>query len=839
MSNRRNGYRMPLGGTDWMMKEFVGMDWVWRDSVKPRNNDSRWWYPASVPGSVLNDLIANDLVPDPYFEMNSKLVEWVPARTWVYKKSFFPDPAMKGKKIYLCFDGIDYQSEIFLNGVSLGRQEGMYLRWEKDITEQLDWEGENLLAVVLEPAPQEQPQVGKTSLVSTHKSRMTYWWDFCPRMIHQGIWQDVFLKAVDPARITSVFVTADLKEDYTRAEVAVSVETDAGDGAKIRAVFGEASVEGKTENGRWSGTFSIQNPRLWWCAGQGEAYEYPVSVTLYNGNGTESDRWETEYGIREVIFEKNEGVREEKSARGSFLMKINGRPVFMNGINWVPADVLYGAVKKERLEHLIRLAKEAGVNILRVWGGGLIETETFYRLCARAGILVWQEFILSSSGIENRPSERKEYLEMMKDQAERIIKSRRNETALAVWCGGNELQELDGTPLDESHPLLRMMEETVQRLDPGRKWLPTSPSGGVFLNNMENICEHPEEMFDVHGPWEHQGLKAHYELYNQGQCLLHSEFGVEGMTNFGALHKTLAPEHFLPASKDNIYYFHKGAWWDNEPLVQEIFGGSLAEIEQIRKGSQFMQYEGLKYALERNRARAFQCSGTFPWQLNEPYPNLFCTSSVDYYGNPKPAYYGIRKAYAPYAVTAEFESPCAVPGSVWTARIGVVSNQHSPEEGDYHVKAVVFRMDGTEAAGNEWRINRLSDRAVLAGELELEVPKEKDALLLLRLELYLGTEKKAENEYLLTTGSDFGSVYQAAEPELEYRMEQEELVITNHGKTSALFLYLTSENGGFWYWDENYVCLLPGEQRRFAGRGTAEEISVQALNLDYRTITRR
>ncbi|MFR6330463.1 MAG: glycosyl hydrolase 2 galactose-binding domain-containing protein [Eisenbergiella sp.] len=177
--------RINLNGPDWLMKEFVGMDWVWRDSVMPQTGDVRWWYPAEVPGSVLHDLMENGLVPDPYYEMNSKLAEWAPDRTWVYKGIFVPED-LKGKRITLVFEGIDYSSEIFLNGVSLGKQEGMYVPWSMDVSAKLLPGETNLLAVVLEPAPFEQPQVGKTSLVYTHKSRMTYWWDFCPRMIHQG-----------------------------------------------------------------------------------------------------------------------------------------------------------------------------------------------------------------------------------------------------------------------------------------------------------------------------------------------------------------------------------------------------------------------------------------------------------------------------------------------------------------------------------------------------------------------------------------------------------------------------------------------------------------------------
>ena len=167
-----------LNGDDWKFKEFVGMDWVWRNSVEPDTKDVRWWYNGTVPGSVLNDVWKNELAPDPYYELNSKLSEWVPARTWVYRKPFFVPKKFQEKRVELVFEGIDYEALIFLNGEQIGSHEGMYIPWKKEVGSRLKYGEENLLAVVIQPAPFEQPQVGKTSLVYTHKSRMTYWWDF-------------------------------------------------------------------------------------------------------------------------------------------------------------------------------------------------------------------------------------------------------------------------------------------------------------------------------------------------------------------------------------------------------------------------------------------------------------------------------------------------------------------------------------------------------------------------------------------------------------------------------------------------------------------------------------
>jgi beta-mannosidase len=289
----------------------------------------------------------------------------------------------------------------------------------------------------------------------------------------------------------------------------------------------------------------------------------------------------------------------------------------------VPLDVLYGVPRLEKLERLLGLAARANVNLLRVWGGGLLESDELYVLCDRLGLLVWQEFSQSSSGLESVPSDDPKFVATLAADARAIVPRLAWHPSLAIWCGGNELDA------DDSHPALAALRGAVHELDPERAWLPTSPVGEK----------------DVHGPWEHQGLRKHYEHYDTRTSLLHSEFGVEGMTNRRALEEVIAPEHRWPADRTNPVYEHLGAWWNNAPLVQEAFGGRIDDVETMRRASQWLQYEGLRYAVEATIRRAWQASGVLPWQFNEPFPNAWCTSAVDWWGNPKPAYFGVARAY--------------------------------------------------------------------------------------------------------------------------------------------------------------------------------------------------
>ncbi|MBA2384030.1 MAG: hypothetical protein H0V68_05130 [Actinobacteria bacterium] len=530
-------------GGDWQLKGFLGDEWRWHLD-KPW--DAPGWLPARVPGSVLDDLMRAGEVPDLYRERASLLAEWVPERAWVYRRRV-------GEGTFR-FEGVDHEATVFLDGEEICLHEGAFTPFEVEAGP-----GEHVLAVVVHAAPESEPQVGETSRVRVHKSRMGYGWDFCPRIVHQGIWRPVTVGA-SPEVFPHVMLTDGLG----------SVELD-----------GEVVLR-------------VESPLHWWPNGMGEQHLYDAGGFLV--------------GFRDVSF-------------AGYELVVNDVRVPVKGWNWVPLDALYGVPRPEKLAHLLGVAARAGVNLLRVWGGGLVETPEFYEHCDRLGLLVWQEFSQSSSGIDSRPSDDPAFVELMAAEARQIVPRRRRHPSLAVWCGGNEL---DG---DDSTPVLAALREVVEELDPDRAWLPTSPVG--------------ED--DVHGPWEHQGLRRHNEHYDTRTSRLHSEFGVEGMTNRRALEAVIDEEHRWPADRSNPVYAHLGAaWWSNAPLVQEVFGGRIEDAETMRRASQWLQYEGLRYAVEATLRRG---AGTIPRQLNEPYPNAWCTTAVDYHGDAKPAYYGVARAY--------------------------------------------------------------------------------------------------------------------------------------------------------------------------------------------------
>ena len=306
-----------------------------------------------------------------------------------------------------------------------------------------------------------------------------------------------------------------------------------------------------SEDWRWRRAHLPDSPDLRWY--------WPESVP---GSVTD-DLWRAGQ-IRDPYYERN-----------GYTFVVNGRKVYAKGWNWVPIDVLYGVPRPEKRARLLELARRAHVNLLRVWGGGLIETEAFYKLCDRYGILVWQELIQSSSVVDNHPPEDAEFAAMLITEAEQIIPRRRNHPSLAVWCGGNELMDWDSKPAGDGIPLLAALRDAVERLDPGRAWRPTSPSGPLFENSLENIARAPDALHAVHGPWEYQGLTEQYTLYNRGSSLFHSEFGVDGYTNERTIEAHITPANPWPATRDNPVYLQTASWWIKEATLQAAFGDLL------------------------------------------------------------------------------------------------------------------------------------------------------------------------------------------------------------------------------------------------------------------------
>ncbi len=798
-----------LNGSDWKLNHYNIGEARGKQPFHP-DFDASWWIDATVPGVVQSDLIRAGRIPDPYVNMNAQQIEWVPARDWVYAKKFTVPASVKGRKVRLHFEGIDYSADIYLNGRHLGHSENAFIPFEFDVTDILNYEDENRVVVILDPAPAEIGQIGRTSLVRTYKTRMSYGWDFAVRLIPLGLWDDVKLIVTGGAYIADSWAHAELAEDLKSANLFMRTKVQADkrqmvmvqtrihfDGIEVASQGTEVSASGMTEITQ---PFSIDSPKLWWPNGHGDPNLYSAEVVILSGR-EELDRRTFDFGFKRVRLLPNPGVPEDLLP---WSFEVNGQRIYLKGWNWVPADSMYGTVSQDRYERLISLAKDAHVNLLRVWGGGLIEKKAFYEICDRLGIMVWQEFILSSSGLDNDPPTDPAYLNMIRRAAENIIPRRRNHACHAVWCGGNELTWKGG---DDA--AMRTMREAAQMLDPQKVYIATSP--------MRTFEEDEAKCIDIHGDWQYFGCDRHYEICNARLAAFHSEFGAEGAANIETIREVVKDCGLMPVSRRNEIWTHRGDWWVNTEVIEGIFG-PLTDIETFVQASQFIQWEGLRYVVEQNRRRKYASGGTIPWQFNEPWPNLTCTNAVDYFLRPKPAYYAVQSAYEPVHVSASYCKLGWKQGEEFRAELW--ANNSGPAQG-CALRWSLLGMDGAVLKSGEKALDLAENSASKADDVVWQVGDVGIFVLEARL-VGPGVAVLSKNSYVFSSHPEPVLAPMLSMPKTTLAVEQGQgaptadgrtvvtVTVRNTGSTIAFFVKLSSDDPEVYY-GRNCLILAPGD----------------------------
>ena len=533
--------------------------------------------PAAVPGCVHNDLLNVGLITDPYYEMNSLKSAWVADCWWTYQPAFRLDPSLKKRRLRLRLSGVDYTAYVNMNGSNTGEHAGMFVPFVRDITELADFEGENRLTVMLKESPGEMGQIGYTSAVRTQKARFAYKWDFSTRLVQTGLYDRVLIEHFGAAAMEWVKADASVKGGIGKVRGCVDLTMFRAETVRMEyqllhngVVAAECAQQVALAEGTQAVAFDLElaDPLLWYPNGAGGQPVYTLRVSVYDRDGL-SDQAEQTIGFRTLEYARAEGAPADCLPYG---LVINGKRIYIKGVNVVPMDIMYGRVKDEDVARMLTQIRDANCNLVRVWGGGLIESECFYGLCDRLGLLVWQEFPHSGSGINSQPSEAPEFMELCRRTAVHAVREKRNHPCLAFWCGGNELQGENNVPLTAEHPMLRMLSDIVREYDGRTLMLPTSATGPYEFLDLNRQGQN----FDVHGPWKYGGVEGHYDLYNRSDSQLHSEFGVDGMTNYNAMERFLSPENRKAQDMSNPVWRHHGEWWTRIHATLKFLGQRLA-----------------------------------------------------------------------------------------------------------------------------------------------------------------------------------------------------------------------------------------------------------------------
>lgn len=592
---------------------------------------------AKVPGSVHMDLEKFGYIKNPYFEMNSLASEWIENKWWIYNTKLEKIDKKPNKRYFLLFEGIDFKGHIYFNNINLGTHENMFSPFEVEITEHINQET-NDIKVMLESQPDLMGQIGYTSKSKTQKSRYYYKWDFSTRLVNVGLHKPVYLIEKSESHIKDISLHTKVDGDEKSLHIDLKLETNKNKSFNLKFFLNEKEIyKNSVIESKNNFSINVENIELWNPHGFGAQNLYKFKVVLFEGHN-KIDEHEKIIG-----FKKFEMIQNETKVKNAlpYTFVVNDKKIYIKGVNITPLDVLLGNVTHERYDKLIKLLVESNINLIRVWGGGVIEDNYFYELCDKFGIMVWQEFIQSSSGIDNVPSENKEFLKDLYNVSKRAIHQIKNHVSLTVYSGGNELTDINGVPATFENKNLLMLKGLVEKYDSERYMFPTSSSGPLAFGDINK----PGQNHDIHGSWKYLGSEDHYNFFNKIDSLFHSEFGVDGMTTKKSLKKFLKKSNIIPTNmNENIVWRHHGEWWDTSSRDKDFFG-DFKNIEDQILASQFIQMEGLRYALESNRRRAFENSGSVIWQANEPYPNVSCTSLIDYYMEPKLALIGVRNAF--------------------------------------------------------------------------------------------------------------------------------------------------------------------------------------------------
>ena len=609
---------------------------------------------AAVPGSVQGALRGAGLLPDWNQGLNSLACEWVEHRHWIFEtilpESLFDEP----RPWMLEAEGLDYSGWILIDDQEIGHFEGALTPHRFDLSDALAEKKPHRIALVFDLPPEEQGQIGYTSASRFFKPRYNFSWDWAPRFVPIGISGPLRLSTGPEAlmRLAACYTT--LSEDLKEGAVHVRVEAGASAATlRVTVMDGEhpvAEAVSAVEEGRGALVCPVDRPRLWQPNGQGKAQCYVCQLEALDAQGAVLWRRKRTMGFRHIAWRACEGAPEDAAP---WICVVNGEAVFLQGVNWTPLRVDYPATTEAEYDRLIGLYQEMGVNLLRVWGGAYLESEYFYEQCDAAGILVWQEFPLSSSGIENTPPEASEAFYRLKGIAASYIERRMHHPSLAIWCGGNELTgpPPEIRPITESHPCIAMLKELVEKRDPTRRFLPTSSSGPSFYAHKENYGKGLHH--DVHGPWgitvSGEGLEADLEEWQAywaaDDSLFRSEVGVPGAASVASIRKWAGTESWWPPTAR--WWRHSSAWWLQWDRFKEACSVSDAEAALARyvAQSQVLQAEGYAIAAAAAKARFPRCGGFLIWMGHDAFPCPSNNALIDFERQPKPAWYALQDIF--------------------------------------------------------------------------------------------------------------------------------------------------------------------------------------------------
>ncbi len=605
---------------------------------------------ATVPGCVHTDLLDAGRIADPYLDENETALGWIGRSAWRYATTVEERPPVGDERVELVFDGLDTVCEVVFNGQTLGSPRNMHRTHRFDVTSLLHDGGNDLVvdfAAQLGAAEDASREQGQRVHTNAHpfnairKMACNFGWDWGPDLVTAGIWRAVHVHRWHTARLGEVRTLVTAQGDMGHVEVHVDVtrapttprDVDLQLRAEVDGVLAEVAVS----RANAVVTLEVPDVALWWPRGHGDQPLHELVLTLLHGD-EELDRRERRIGFRTVELDT---TPDEHGT--PFTLHVNGRPILVKGANWVPDDCFPSRVDRTRYARSIGNAVDAGMNLLRVWGGGIYESEDFYDLCDELGVLVWQDFLFACAAYAEEPPLADEVVA----EATEAITRLSSHPSLVLWNGNNEnlwghvdwhwAEQLGDLTWGKGY-YLEVLPRLVSELDPTRPYSPGSPWSFDERRHPNDPSHGTMHIWDV---WN----DVDYTAYRACVPRFVSEFGYQGPPAWATLTRAIHDDPLEPQSPGMLA--HQKAEGGDAKLARGIAPhlDLPTEMGDWHWATSLQQARAVAFGIEHLRSWQPVCAGIVLWQLNDCWP-VISWAAVDGDGRRKPLWYALRRAYA-------------------------------------------------------------------------------------------------------------------------------------------------------------------------------------------------
>jgi len=787
----------------------LGGNWKFR---KQGMND---WTDAQVPGCVHLDLMRNGLIDDPFYRDNELKDQWIGETGWEYKREFsITENELSWRHVELVCKGLDTYANVYLNDSLVIVADNMFRDWYSNVRKYLRI-GTNVIRIEFPSIVNENRsryermhlRLPGDEKVVCRKAAYHFGWDWGPALITCGIWRPIYIRFWEHANVLGVryiqksltdtlaLITAELIINSSRKNsVRVDVYVDS------LQVIGETIEIGKTSVTVFRKDFTIKNPRKWWPNGMGlpELYRINHMITL---DGKIVGKGQQRIGLRNIIL-----VQEKDSIGKSFYFKVNEIPVFIKGANYVPQDNFPVRLSDSTYRALITDVKDANMNMLRVWGGGIYENDIFYDLCDEQGIMVWQDFMFACAMY---PGD-KGFLNNARVEAIQNIVRLRRHPCLALWCGNNEIDEgwknwgwqkqYKYSPVDSAEVFdfykdlfHNILPENVAKFDSARPYIPTSPLFG--WGRKESMQQGDSHYWGVWWGKEPLGI------YKTKVGRFMSEYGFQGFPDLSSIDRfTLPEDRYMVSPIMKTHQKHSTGYETiDEYLIRDY--NTPKNFESYAFVSQLLQAEGLKIAIEAHRRAKPVCMGTLFWQLNDCWPAV-SWSARDYFGKKKALFYSIRKLYQKFLVSPVIEKD--------RVRVYVVSDSMKAVNATLRLELIDFT--GTTLSENNIHISVPSGSSQVYFDTSLTamVSGHDPGSIVLFASLIVNKKKVSEGQLYFCRTKELNLSKPVFSARTFKMKDVTRIEITSNTLAKNVFLSIPGSNGDF---SDNYFDLLPGEKK--------------------------